>query len=143
MTLVGGVLLPVEKQSVYSTAPADWATRHLLGESCPLQRSSRCILQPQPTEPQDTCWGSLALCREAVGVFYSPSRLSHRTLVWGVLPSAEKQSVYSTAPADWATGHLLGESCPLQRSIRCILQPQPTGQCSFGFYQQLIIHLLL
>ena len=30
--------------------------------------------------------GVLPLCRNAVGVFYSPSRLGHRTLVEGVLP---------------------------------------------------------
>ena len=33
----------------------------------------------------------------------------------------EKQSVYSTAPADWTTGHSLGGLTPLQRSSRCIL----------------------
>ena len=34
-----------------------------------------------------------------------------RTLVWGVFsPSAEMQSVYSAAPATWATGHSLGKS---------------------------------
>ena len=91
-----------EMQLVYSTAPADWATRwgnltrptlcrdavgvfyspsrlgHSLGESYPLQRCSWCILQPQPTGP----------------------------LVGGILPaphSAEMQLVYSTAPTDWAT----------------------------------------
>ena len=48
-------------QTVYSTAPADWATRALVR-------------------------GVLLLCREAVGVFYSTSRLGHRTLVGGVLP---------------------------------------------------------
>ena len=61
--------------------------------------------------------------------------------------SAEKQSVYSTAPADWVSqkystqfktphptqrvsyaGHSLGGRglTPLQRFSRCILQPQPT-----------------
>ena len=29
--------------------------------------------------------GVLLLCREAIVVFYSPSQLGHRTLVWGVL----------------------------------------------------------
>ena len=38
-----------EKRSVYSTAPADWATRW--GNLTPLQRCSRCILQAKPTEP--------------------------------------------------------------------------------------------
>ena len=36
-------------------------------------------------------------------------------------PSAEMQSVYSAAPADWATGHVLGRShTPLHRCSRCI-----------------------
>ena len=30
------------------------------------------------------------------------SSVIYRTLIGGVIPSAEKQSVYSTAPADWA-----------------------------------------
>ena len=45
--------------------------------------------------------------------------------------SAEMQSVYSTAQANWVTGHLLGWGgglIPLQRCTRCILQPLPTGQ---------------
>ena len=49
----------------------------LLWSLTPLQRSSRGILLPQPTGPQDTRQGES-------------------------YPSAEKQSVYSTAPADWA-----------------------------------------
>ena len=32
---------------------------YLLGSLTPLQRCSWCILQPQPTRPQDTYWGSL------------------------------------------------------------------------------------
>ena len=40
--------------------------------------------------------------RGAVGVFYSLSRLGHRKLVGGSHPSAEKQSMYSTVPADLA-----------------------------------------
>ena len=80
----------------------------------PLYRCSRCILQLQPT-----------------GLF-----------VVGVFPLAEKQWMYSTAPADWAIrwgclssrreavdvfygssrlGHLLWVSFLSQRSSRCIL----------------------
>ena len=87
-----------------------------------LQRSSRCILQPQPTGPQDTRWVGwgfypslqrsrtlvgggvgwvVPLCKEAVGVFWSSSPLCQRTLVGG------------------------GGPTPLQRSRRCILQPPP------------------
>ena len=45
----------------------------------------------------------LPLGRDAVGVFYSPSWQDYRTLVASgeAYPSAEMQSVYSTAPADW------------------------------------------
>ena len=51
-----------------------------------------------------------------------------RTFVDWSYPYAEKQSVYSTAPADWATGYSLEGLTPL-RCSRCILQfPQPTGQ---------------
>ena len=107
-------LPPANKQSVYSTAPAEWArypghslvvltpckeavgvfygssrmgkiSRTLVGGSYLLQISSRCILRPQPNgqDIQDTRW-------------------------W-FLPPANKQSVYSTAPAEWARypGHSL------------------------------------
>ena len=61
---------------MYFTGPADWVTRFVGGVS--------------------------PLCRDIVGVFYSPSRLGHRALV--------------------------GEGLtPLQRYSHCILQPQPTG----------------
>ena len=52
--------------------------------------------------------------------------LATRTLIWrGSYPSAEVQSVYSTAPADWATRTLIWrESLTLlQRCNRCIIQP--------------------
>ena len=46
--------------------------------------------------------GVLSLCREAVGVFYTPSRLGHRSLfVGGSYLSAEVHSVYSAASANW------------------------------------------
>ena len=109
--------LSAEKQSMYSTTQADGATRWLSLTS--LQRSSRCILQPKPTGPLvDWVW---PLCREAVDVFYNPSRLGH-SLIESDL-SAKKQSVPSTAPADWATRS--GSLTLLQRFSRCILQPQP------------------
>ena len=49
-----------------------------------LQRSSRCILQPQPTGQR----------------LFSVIYLGHS--LEDSYPSAEKQSVYSTAPAEWA-----------------------------------------
>ena len=61
---------------------------------------------------QGTRWAVLPLCSDAVGVFYSPSRLDHRTLDEGVYLSAEMQSVYSTAPVDWTTGHSMKEYTP-------------------------------
>ena len=97
-TLVGKVFTRVEIQS-YSKAAANYATEHSLEKSYPVQRCSRCILHPQPTRPQDTRWRSLTPCRDAVVVFYIPSRLGHRTLVGQVLPRAEMQSLYSTSPA--------------------------------------------
>ena len=81
-TLVVRVSYPsAEKQSVYSRAQDDWVTGHRLGGwgfLTPLQRNNRCILLPQPTGPQET----------GRGVSY---------------PSTEKQSVYFTVLADWAT----------------------------------------
>ena len=116
-----------EMLSVYSTAPADWATRWQWGLT-PLPRCYRSILQPQPTEPLVGS-GVLPLFRDAIGLFYSPSRLSH-SLAVGSYPSSEMLSVYSTAPADWATRWQWGLT-PLQRCYRSILQPQPTGQMRF------------
>ena len=49
-------------------------TRLHVGGPTPLQRCSRCILQSQLTE--QLVGGVLPLCRDAVGVFYCPSRLS-------------------------------------------------------------------
>ena len=115
-----------EMQSVYSTAPADWVIKTLLG-------------------------GVLLLCRDAVGVFCILSRLGHQDTSWGSLTplqrcsrcilqpqptgssrhflgesysSAEMQSVYSTAPADWVIKTLLGGVLLLCRDavgVFCIL----------------------
>ena len=92
----------------------------------PMQGCSRYILQPQPTRPHDSrcgesytsagmqpvysaapadsttwlsLWRFLHLCRDAAGVFCSPSRFVHMTLVMESLT-------------------------PLQGCSRCILQPQ-------------------
>ena len=91
-----GVSYPsAEMQSVYSTTPIDWTT--CTGSLTPLQRCSQCILQLQSTGP--LVRGVLPLCRDAVSVFYNSNRLDH--LYGESYPSAEMQSVYSTAPADW------------------------------------------
>ena len=129
--LGGGIFASAELQSVYSTAQADWPyPEHSLGKSSLLQNCSLCILQYKPTGPiQNTPWGSLLFCRIAVCVFYSTSRLAlSRTLLGGVFPSAELQSVYSTVQADWPyPEHSLGESSLLQNCSLCILQYKPTG----------------
>ena len=79
-----GSYLSAEMQSVYSVAWDDWATRHLLeGDLTSLQRCSQCILKLQLTGQQDTYW--------RCGV------------EWVGYLSAEMQSVYSAALADWAT----------------------------------------
>ena len=145
-----------EMQSIYPTAPVDWATRILVG-------------------------GVLLLYRDAVDLFYSPSRLGYQNPRWGSLTplqrcsrfilqpqstglpesslgesysSTEMQSIYPTAPVDWATRILVGgvlllnrdavdlfyspnrlgyqntrwgSLTPLQRCSRFILQPQSTG----------------
>ena len=155
----------IKGYSAFSKAPALLKPRHQIvyiqdtrwGEVLPLlHRCSRCNLQPQLIGPQDTPWRDvLPLCREAVGVFYSSSRMGHPKLIVGTsYSSAEMQSLYSTAPVNWAIGHSLGESypiaemqtvfstaptdwttghslrerlTPLQRCNQCILQPQLIG----------------
>ena len=104
---------------------------HLLMDGLtPQQRCSWCILQPQPTGPQDTCWEVvLPLCRDTVDKFFSPSQMGLRTFGGGwSYPSAEMQSVYSTVPTKWAIEHLLGGGVtPLQRCSRYIPQLELTG----------------
>ena len=120
-----------EMQLVYSTTLSDWALKETRQESLiPLLRCSRCILQPLSTMPSRTLAGRvLSLCKDAVGVFYNPSRLGHRGHSLGEsYPSAEMQSVYSTALVDYAIKDTRWESpFPLQRCSRCILQPQSPG----------------
>ena len=95
--------------SVYFAAPADWTNRTFVG-------------------------GILLFCRDAVSVFGSPSRLDQQDIRWGNLSrlqrcsqcilqpqpteptghsrgesysSAEMQSVYFAAPADWTPESIL------------------------------------
>ena len=123
--LLGGITPPL---TVYSTAPAEWATEHLLERITPLQ-------SVYSTAESDWTTGHLLgeTYFSAVGVIYSPSRLDHRTLVgrdiplcsWCILQTqpirpqdtcwgrlTPLQLVYPIAPADWATGHSLGEIYP-------------------------------
>ena len=84
-------------QSMYSTAQTDWVSRW---ESInPLQRCSRCILQPLQT-------GSLVgrvlpLWKDAVSVCYSPSWMGYS--LGESYSFAKMRSIYSTAPTDWVT----------------------------------------
>ena len=74
---------------------------------------SDCIV----SNPRHSLGGALLLCRDAIGVFYSPSRLNHRTFVGqSSYPSAEMKTVYSIAPAHWSNN--LGYSCSYVWSIR-------------------------
>ena len=80
-----GVLRIPHSSSIVGTSPSDCLVsypEHSLRGHTPLQRSSWCILQPQPTGPQDIHWGGLTHCREAVSVFYGPSWQGHSTLIW-------------------------------------------------------------
>ena len=72
--------------------------------------------------------GVLPLCRDAVSVFNSSSRLGHRTLVEGVLPLC-RNAVSVFYRSSWL-GHrtlIEGRLTFLQKCSRCILQSQPTG----------------
>ena len=125
---VGGVL-PICRDAVgvfYS--PANWINSRR-GSFTFLQRCCWCILQPQPP------WsihvgGVLPFCRDAVGVFYSPNRLDQFTS-GEFYPSAEMQSAYFTAPANWINSRR-GSFTLLQRCSRRILQPQPPGSIHVG-----------
>ena len=106
-----------EMQSVYSTdkATADRDIGDSLGEVLPpLRGYIQCILQPQPTGPQETHWeGPNSHYSDAVCVFYSHSRQDHRRLIGRSLtPITRMHSVYSTVAADWVTEHALVGSYP-------------------------------
>ena len=79
---------------------------------------------------QDTRWGRevLPLCREAVSLFYSLSQLGNSFR--RSYPSTVKQSVYSTALAEWTL--VRSSLSPLQRSSRCILYTPPPFFVSCG-----------
>ena len=100
--------------------------------------------------------GALPLCRDTVGVFYSPSRLGQPCWgsltplqicsqyilqprpIWPVLlgepyPSSEMQSVYSTAPADLAG--LVGGALPICRYASGVFySPSQLGQSWWEAY---------
>ena len=81
------VLQTSQSFSITGASPSDCLVLYQgqsLGCLPPLERYSRCILHPQLTRPNDTRWGVFPLCRDAVGVFYDPSRLGCG-FYWGFL----------------------------------------------------------
>ena len=85
----------------------DFIYRKLIVRSLtPLQRCSRCIIQPQPTglSIQDTRWEILPSTEMQSVYSVAPIDLAvkSRTLTGGFYPSTEMQSVYSVAPTDLA-----------------------------------------
>ena len=74
--------------------------------------------------------GVLPLCRGAVSVFSSPSRLNGNE---GVRRIPQSSCITVTSLSDYLgsnQGHLLEGGLTLQqRSSGCILQPQPRGAC--------------
>ena len=65
--------------------------------------------------------GVLPLCRDAVSVVYSPSRLGH---VGGLLPLCRVSRCILQPQSTWPFWRSF---TPLQRYSRCILQPQLSG----------------
>ena len=62
----------------------------------------------------------------------------------GVLRIPQSSSTAETSPSDCLVsypGHSLGGLTPLQRSRRCILQPQPTGQTTLENFSEICINL--
>ena len=92
-----------QSPSITGTSPSDC----LLGVVTPLQRCNQYVLQPQPTGPQDIRSGKSC-------------------------PSAEVQSVYSTALADWGTGDSFGRVLPLCRgAVNLFYSPSRLGHRRF------------
>ena len=118
-----GSYLPAEKQLIYSTAPVNWSQAQsgatTLGQSGPVSNGNEGLL----CFPQSFC---------ITGTSLSDCLVSYPGhLLWGSYLPAEKQSMYSTTPVNWAMIKLwtcCGGLTSLQRSSRCILPPQSTGQ---------------
>ena len=102
-----GVLCIPQSSSITGTSPSD----------C-LMSYSRTLIE---------FGGVLPLCRGAVSVFYNPSRQG--ASLGGSYPSAEKQSVYSTASADWAI-HRVNVKTVLFQIIQFHISTQFRGQNS-------------
>ena len=120
-------VLHISQSSITGASPSDYlmsCSGHSLRAGFnPLQRNSRCILQPQPTGPQDTYWRCLTLLQRSSRWFYSPSRLGHKTLIGGVLLFCRETIGDFTAPADGPQDTYWWCLTPLQRSSRCFYRP--------------------
>ena len=92
----GDPYLSAEALSVHSTAPADWSTRTLVGESCP-SAEMQLVYTTAPADWPTHVGGSYT---SSVGYFYSSSRLGNTRLGRGSYFSTEVQSMYSTTPAN-------------------------------------------
>ena len=89
-----GANFSTEIQSVYSTAPIYLATGHSFGRILPLYKDAVGVFFSSSRLEHRTLVGEiLPLYRNAVGVFYSPSRLGKKnTCRWGSYLSTVMQS---------------------------------------------------
>ena len=114
-------------QLVYSIAPVKWPRNTCWASLTGLQRCSWCILQPQLTGLRTLLERVLPLCRDAVGVFYSPSQLASEHSLGESYRSAEMLLVYFGTPVNWPQNIRWTSLTALQKCTWCILQPQSTG----------------
>ena len=109
-----------EKQSVYSTAHSRLGP---VGRILPFCRDAVGVFNS--AQPIGACWENLTLLQRSSRYIQQP------TADWGLLgesyPSAEMQSVYSTAPSRLG---LVGRILPFCRdAVGVFYSPQPIGAC--------------
>ena len=111
-----------EIQYVYSTAPADWVFRTLIGEFLPLCRDTVCVsYSSSRLGLQDTHWRILIpLQRYSMCILQLQPTGSSGHSLENSYPSAEIQYLYSTAPVDWVFRTLIGEFLSLCRDTVCV-----------------------
>ena len=125
-----GSLTPLQRCSrCYSTAPAQRAIGISLGESYPsAEIQSVLFYSPSRMGYRALVGGVLPLCRDAVAVILQPQPNGPPDTRWGSLTLLQRCSkCYSTAPAECAIGHSLGESYPsteMQSVLFYSLSPQ-------------------
>ena len=129
-TLLEEPYLFAEMQSVYSTALANWTTRRLVGGALPLCRDAVSLFySPCQLDHQETCGGSLTSLQRCSQSILQPQPIGPPEDLWGEsYLSAEMQSVYSTAPANWATRRLVGRVLPLCKdAVSLFYHPSQLG----------------